>query len=198
MTERKTFQKNIRFNKIYQDELKDVFDNRDKELFETEGDLVTHAVFLMRYAVSIEDPYYLEKMCTQRCLIKWGRHHICSRGGKAKDEKSRVKIPYVFQVDKKPLSLDGIIKICSECYYFGSSLLIDDKEIEEICFHHKLVKEDEGFVCLWGGAPCYKGKKKHPPKEIPRLFRIGKEALPLEIVRRICNSACRYTNSYKC
>lgn len=190
MVERKTYQKNIRFDVSIKDEFQNVLDGRDKIKYPYEGDLIAHDILTGHEIVSVEDIYYLEKMCKQRCLIKWGKYHICARGGSFKNENARVKKPYIFRIDKVPLSVEGIKKICSECFNYGA--VIEDKEFVKICFQNKLIKEDDGYVCIRGGPFNQYGSTERNPHK----FKIDKRMMPLDIVRRICNGACDYSDMY--
>lgn len=185
MSERK--QKNFRFRPEALKQMQNILDKRDKNRFEFEGDLIAQRL-IEGDMITEGDPYYLEKTCANGSLIKHGLLFICSRGGKVKTEKAKVKKPWVFKVGKAPMSFEGVKKICSECYYTGAAL---EEDMEQICFKGKLIKEPEGFVCI-GGGPC----THLPESPRPYLFQIEGEALPLEMIRRICNGGCMITNMH--
>ena len=158
-----------------------------------------------RKNVDITSTYILNGICKEKCLIKSGKYYLCSRGGSFKGEKNRVKIPYIFRDGTRPLSIEVVRQICKGCYNYGREVLEDDKEfdkiiarnIKAICFQSKLIKEDYGFVCTNGGPTNHVLSGVLEIRGKPYIFKIGKEKMSLDVVIRICNSACVYSGMYR-
>ena len=148
--------------------------------------------------------YIINGICKERCLIKSGRYYLCSRGGRFKEEKNIVKVPYIFRDGTRPLSIEVVREICRGCYNYGGDPLEDDKEFDKImsrnitaiCLKSKLFKEDYGFVCYWGGPTNDILRNIIEVRLDPYIFIIGKDKMSLDVVIRICNSACIYSGMY--
>ena len=157
-----------------------------------------------RKSVDMTSPYIINGICKERCLIKSGRYYLCSRGGRYKAEKNIVKVPYIFRDGTRPLSIEVVREICRGCYNYGGDPLEDDKEFDKIilrninaiCLKRKLIIEDYGFVCTRGGPSNDVLSGVLEIRGNPYIFKIGKDKMSLDVVIRICNSACVYSGMY--